>query len=1496
MKKITILFILFLISIIVLSLASQALASNVGITTRTLDNLAPGDELIEKRTRTSKLYWLGGDSYAVAASVAPVHYLDSQAVWQLINTEFKPVAAPWDWEVNEAGYTTRIKEGFTAGQIIDYEKSGHHVFLQPMALKWTNQLGQIDQISMPQDVPAVVTNKVVTMVEGVESKAGTIEWANAYGEGIDFTYMANPASLAKLLTISGYNDLPPPAQYILDGANPALALDFILDPDPSLGIYYDGIEWDKKTAINTLNPVEFRFDGVTLFSFRPPAYWESGESDTYFTGTTLSKSGNSLYVAVAIPYEWLQTASYPVSIDPTIDEEVVANADDGGCYNDVDFSSTLAAHYIGAGGSGDYAIYTRFTGITLEGTIDDAVLTIYVDGHSGDVELKVTMVDEDNPPAPTSAAEFVADPLTTAGYDWDFTPDDDVWTSTANTSMNDAVQEIVNSYTIDNEAIMVRVDDDNAATGKWLFMRPQNNGYPPRFYAEYTVGGGGASVTTNAAVQINNNSANVSGNVTALTGDNVTTRGVSAGYSADNYTVSWWESGNWGDTGYFSGNLTGLTPASKVFHRAWADNGSVNGTGSELDFVTDPDPPTNFVESENSTHWYSVNWTAGAGASVYEIRSSTTAYPSSNVSGSLAYWGASVSANITRLISDETFYLTLYSHAYVDSQWVSSTPVNLTTGTQYYADAVSSPEWTFVVFPDTQHSLSATPIDPAWVSQTDYIEIEQSRMNIQAVFNVGDIVDNANLDAQLDRALIGMTTINGTGIPIALTVGNHDYSDADDLDVGNVTHWLERFGTSFFSGQSYFGDNYTLAGDNATNMYIKFTVEGHNYIIMALENFPDTASLTWAQGIIDDNPTYEVILTTHAFLDKDGTLLDALDTYGAEDYVDNYENRDAPWLWDNFIKVNPEIFLVVSGHVIGNPPYTATWNGTNDAGNTVNAIYTNYQSYVGGKYGVVNLLRFRPAQNQIVVTTYSPHNGVMLADNYTLEYDWEGGLSVTTNAAADVSYTSVTGSGNVTSISGNITERGFQYGIGAFSANVSEGGDWGVGGFTLPITGLTHNTEYQYRAYATDNESTTGYGASANFTTLELLAPEVVTGNATAISYFTATGQANIVTITGENATVRGGEWGLAPATYSANWTEGGDFSTGNFTYAMTGLPHDTTIYTRALAVNSINVSYGAEVSFSTLTVVIPTVTTSTATGVSSSGATLSGNITATGGQNGSVAGAEWGTASGNYTANQTSGGSFGVGTFSEIVGGLSANTTYYFRAVVVNIAGVAYGAEDSFTTDVAAAGLPSPPTDVLLTQVSADSVNLTWATGALATTTVIRVSTTSYPTSPTDGYLADNTTLSTLLDSGLSLVVADYYYSLWSWNDLGYSESYATVNREADLAIITGGDMEEVGNQLGGLADNAFEVVVLFAILTLAFWQKEYVLYFVAGISTIIIAAGWMVDYTGVAVALIALAVYLFVKAIILVGETTAGQARGWSQLKPLFSKAKGKFTSRES
>lgn len=194
--------------------------------------------------------------------------------------------------------------------------------------------------------------------------------------------------------------------------------------------------------------------------------------------------------------------------------------------------------------------------------------------------------------------------------------------------------------------------------------------------------------------------------------------------------------------------------------------------------------------------------------------------------------------------------------------------------------------------------------------------------------------------------------------------------------------------------------------------------------------------------------------------------------------------------------------------------------------------------------------------------------------------------SVTTNNVTNITQTTATCGGNVTSDGGaTVTVRGVCWSTspnptvnGSHTTNGS-----GTGNFTSNITGLTQNTTYYVRAYAT-NSAGTSYGEQKSFKTSSVNLPTVTTNNVTNITQNSATCGGNVVSNGGATVTARGVCWSNTNSlpTISNSHTTNGS-GTGSFTSSMTGLNAGTTYYVRAYATNSAGTGYGEVRLFTTV-------------------------------------------------------------------------------------------------------------------------------------------------------------------------------------------------------------------------------------------------------------------------------------------------------------------------
>jgi hypothetical protein len=308
--------------------------------------------------------------------------------------------------------------------------------------------------------------------------------------------------------------------------------------------------------------------------------------------------------------------------------------------------------------------------------------------------------------------------------------------------------------------------------------------------------------------------------------------------------------------------------------------------------------------------------------------------------------------------------------------------------------------------------------------------------------------------------------------------------------------------------------------------------------------------------------------------------------------------------------------------------------------------------------------------------------------------------TVTTAAVTNITQTSATSGGNVTSDGGaSVTARGVCWSTSAspvITGNHTSDGT-GTGTFASSITGLTAGTLYYVRAYAI-NSAGTSYGNELSFTTLVAInMPTVTTAAVTNITLNTATSGGNVTSDGGATVTARGVCWNTSPSpVVTGNHTNDGS-GTGTFVSSIIGLTDGTTYYVRAYATNNAGTSYGNELSFTTLA--IPTVTTAAVTNITQTSATSGGNVSSDGGATVTARGVCWSTtAFPLHTDNHTSDGT-GTGTFVSSITGLSAGKTYYVRAFATNCEGTSYGNELSFTTS--SAGNPPIVTTADITNIT---------------------------------------------------------------------------------------------------------------------------------------------------------------------------------------------------
>lgn len=331
-----------------------------------------------------------------------------------------------------------------------------------------------------------------------------------------------------------------------------------------------------------------------------------------------------------------------------------------------------------------------------------------------------------------------------------------------------------------------------------------------------------------------------------------------------------------------------------------------------------------------------------------------------------------------------------------------------------------------------------------------------------------------------------------------------------------------------------------------------------------------------------------------------------------------------------------------------------------------------------------------PANGLVIFCTNCGTNGEMQVYSSTA---WKNVLGNTisaslpvlsTTAISNISYTSVTAGGDITYSDATVTARGvcLSTSQNPTTSNTSFSIGTGTGVFSSSsITGLTINTAYYLRAYAT-NSAGTSYGTQVTFSTLAATPATFGTTTYASVTGNAATVSSTISSENGASVSARGICWSTSSNPTISSNTQASGTGSGSYSITLSTLEALTTYYVRSYATNSAGTSYSNEVSFTTGVRTLPTLTTTAISNINTTWASSGGNISSLGSSAVTAKGVCWSTSPNPTLANSTKVQSGNVtGSFSTNIDPLTSNNTYYVRAYATNGSGTAYGNEISFTT-----------------------------------------------------------------------------------------------------------------------------------------------------------------------------------------------------------------------
>ena len=205
-------------------------------------------------------------------------------------------------------------------------------------------------------------------------------------------------------------------------------------------------------------------------------------------------------------------------------------------------------------------------------------------------------------------------------------------------------------------------------------------------------------------------------------------------------------------------------------------------------------------------------------------------------------------------------------------------------------------DYSFALVGDTQIVARSYPED----MQTIYNYIAQTAedKNVQHVFGLGDITDK-HQDKEWEASMPAIAKLDGV-VPYSLVRGNHD-------DTPKFNNYV---GASEYSSQ--YKEKYGKGYENTVH---EFKANGLDYLVVTLDYGATDDVLAWANGVVENHPKHNVIVTTHGYLNNGGKLLTKDDYYAPSNCNGNSNSNNGDDMWNEFISLHENIVMVFCGHI-----------------------------------------------------------------------------------------------------------------------------------------------------------------------------------------------------------------------------------------------------------------------------------------------------------------------------------------------------------------------------------------------------------------------------------------------------------------------------------------------------------------------------------------------------------------------------------------------------
>ncbi|MBQ8208177.1 MAG: leucine-rich repeat protein [Clostridia bacterium] len=264
------------------------------------------------------------------------------------------------------------------------------------------------------------------------------------------------------------------------------------------------------------------------------------------------------------------------------------------------------------------------------------------------------------------------------------------------------------------------------------------------------------------------------------------------------------------------------------------------------------------------------------------------------------------------------------------------------------------------------------------------------------VINLGDITD-WNIDSEWAAADQSISLLDEAGIPHTHIRGNHDNED----DFNTYLSWSEY-------GDIYDGITAGAYEDNLLNTWRTIEIGDTKWLIIGLAYEPDSTVLKWASEVVEAHPEHNVIIATHAYLDRQGNP-----------YKTQYDgwSKTTEIIWAELADKYSNVVMTLCGHVSSDNVIVK--QRENSAGTMVTEMLIDFQSVdlYYDTLAMVTMFHFSEDGKTLQVENYSTDNKAYFKNinQFTVTLDTLDVTesSIKNSGTADYDLTSATESGTI---------------------------------------------------------------------------------------------------------------------------------------------------------------------------------------------------------------------------------------------------------------------------------------------------------------------------------------------------------------------------------------------------------------------------------------------------------------------------------------------------